>query len=264
MKRIYTLSVIVLGALVIGSCKKVIDLNLADTTPQLVIEGNVTDQQGIQTVKISRSVAFDNTNTFPAVSGATVKIIDDKGGIRNLTETTPGVYTVNSYSGRPDRTYTLTAQVNGQTYTARSTMPAKVTLDSISLSEQTFARKTTKTVTVFYQDPPVIVNQYRIILYINNQQVKEVFVRNDQFGDGRMVQALLYQNDVEIKSGDLIDVEMQCIDQPVYLYWYTFAQQQSNRFNNSATPSNPPNNFDKSVLGYFSVHTTQRKTIYVN
>src|ERR1700744_340542 len=77
------------------SCQKVIDLKLDNAAPQIVIEGNVVNVRGgTQTVVISRSVPFTNTNTFPPVSGATVTINDGKGNNYTLTEstTTPGTY----------------------------------------------------------------------------------------------------------------------------------------------------------------------------
>jgi hypothetical protein len=98
---------------------------------------------------------------------------------------------------------------------------------------------------------------------VNNVQVKNIFVRNDQFGDGRSVQALLYQDDITINAGDRVDVEFQCIDGFIYNYWYTFSQQINGNFNNSATPVNPTSNFDGNVLGYFSAHTVQRKAFIV-
>ncbi|MDB4926377.1 DUF4249 domain-containing protein [Mucilaginibacter sp.] len=262
MKTSYKLAAFIILCISIASCKKVINLKLGNTSPQLVIEGNLTDIVGTQSITISQSVAFDNTNTFPPVSGAIVKIIDYNGRVYNLTERAAGTYTINSLFGRYTQPYTLQVQVNGQTYTAKSTMPSRVNLDSLSVTTQSFGKSTTNTIGISFQDSPNIKNQYRFILYVNGVQVNSVFVRNDQFSDGRFVQALLYQDDIKINSGDKVNVEMQCIDPAMYTYWYTFSQQ-SNGFSNSATPTNPPNNFDKPVLGYFSAHTVQRRSITI-
>jgi hypothetical protein len=262
--KIIKLTAVIFLCAILASCTKVIDLKLNNSSSQLVIEGNLTDQPGVQTVTLSKSVPFDSTNTFLAVSGATVKIIDNSSinnPTRTLAETSPGTYMVNSYSGKYNHSYTLQVLLNGQTYTATSTMPNLVRLDSISVNNQSFGNKVTKTIAAYYEDPPGVPNQYRLILYVNHVQVNQVFVRNDQFGDGRQVQALLYQDNITIKAGDQIDVDMQCIDPAIYLYWYTLSQEEGDGFNNSATPTNPPNNFNTNVLGYFSAHTIQRKTI---
>jgi hypothetical protein len=247
----------------ITSCKKVVDLQLNDASSQLIIEGNVTDVAGPQTVMLSKSVPFGATNTFPPVTGATVKISDTFGRIYAFTERTPGTYVFNSLTGRYNETYTLQVQIGDKIYKAKSTMPdGKVKIDSITMATQIFGdNTTTKTIAVYYQDPPYRKNYYRFILNVNGVMVKVVYARSDQFSDGRHVQVTLYQDDITIKNGDKIDVEMQCVDPTIYNYWFTFSQQQ-NDFS-STTPSNPPNNFDSDVLGYFSAHTTAHTTFTV-
>jgi len=69
--------------------------------------------------------------------------------------------------------------------------------------------------------------------------------------------------DKGIFSGDTVTVEMQCIDLPVYTYWETLMQEQSNGPGGGVTPSNPPTNITPATLGYFSAHTTQSQTIIV-
>jgi hypothetical protein len=262
MKSIYKIAAIVFLSLSIVSCKKVIDLQLDGAEPQLIIEGVISDQGGSKSILLTRSVNFDAVNTFPNVSGAVVKVTDSNNNTYNFTEKTPGNYSIASLTGRSGRGYTLSVQLDGKTYTATSVMPQRVVLDSATISEQSFGDDLKKTVSVYYKDPGEINNQYRFIMFVNGTQVRNIFVRDDQFSNGRQVQALLYQNDVTIKSGDRIDVDMQCIDEAVYKYWYTFAQQY-NIVGGSTSPSNPPNNFNTNVLGYFSAHTTFRRSFVV-
>jgi hypothetical protein len=263
MRIKYQLAAIMFISFLATSCKKVIDLQLGDSAQQLIIEGNITDVNATQTVTISKSVPFNNPNSFPTVSGATVKVVDGNGNTRNFTESTPGNYTsATTFAGRYGQKYTLQVLLNGQTYTATSTMPIqRVNLDSISVNEQTIGNSSTKTLAVQFQDPPDQVNKYRFVMAINGVQVKDVFVRDDQFSNGRHVEALLYQDDIKLKTGDKAIIEMQCIDQMTYTYWYTFSQQTNNF--DSATPSNPPNNFNGNVLGYFSAHTSQFKSVVI-
>jgi hypothetical protein len=263
MKTHYKLPVIVMLSIFITSCKNVIDLKLNNAQPLMVIEGNITDQIGPQVVTISSSIPLEHSAIYPPIKGAVVKLIDYNGFSRTLTERAPGVYSSSSFVGRYNQSYTLNVTVNGQNYTAVSTMPQRVILDSVALSVQHFANKTSKTLIIFYDDPPGTANQYRFVLLVNGVQVKQVFAHNDQFNNGRSVQQLLYQDDIELQSGDKVDIEMQCIDAAMYTYWYTFTQQRANGFS-STTPTNPPNNFNTdNVLGYFSVHTSQHKNIII-
>ncbi len=263
MKAFYNIAAVLLITIAFTSCEKVIDLNLKASAPQLVIEGSVNNMAHIPTVRISRSVGFDEPSNFPGVSGATVKMTTGASPIF-LTETSPGVYQGAPVVGRSGRTYSLQVDVEGQTYKASSTMPNQVFIDSVAIEEQSFRGTTDKTVVLYYADPPNVKNQYRFILSVNGQLVKEVFARNDQFNDGRTVRVALYQDGVDIKSGDKIDVELQCIDEPIYTYWFTFSKQSGNGMGNaSVAPTNPPNNFDRPVLGYFSAHAISRRTVMV-
>ncbi|HEX3384292.1 MAG TPA: DUF4249 domain-containing protein, partial [Mucilaginibacter sp.] len=58
-------------------------------------------------------------------------------------------------------------------------------------------------------------------------------------------------------------VEMQCIDKPIYTYWYSLMQLQVNNPGGQVAPSNPPTNISPTTLGYFSAHTTQTMTLVV-
>lgn len=263
MKALCKSAALFITVIAFSSCEKVIDLNLKAAAPQLVIEGSIINATQTPTVRISRSVGFDQPSNFPGVSGATVKITSGTSAL-TLTETSAGVYQGPAIVGRPGRTYTLQVDVDGQTYKASSTMPNQVSIDSVGIEEQSFQGKTDKTVILYYDDPPNVKNQYRFIMSVNGQLVKEVFARNDQFNDGRAVRVALYQDDIPLKSGDKVDLELQCIDERIYTYWFTFSKQSGTGMGNgSVAPTNPPNNFDKPVLGYFSAHAVNRRTISV-
>jgi hypothetical protein len=249
---------LLLLALIAVSCQKVIKLDLGNQTGQMVIEANFTDQVSTQVVKLSRNVPFTSTNTYPPVTGATVTMDNHHGRIITFNETSPGSYSVDSIGGIYGRSYTMSVVSGGTTYTANSTMSNLVALDSIASLNNIFDNKTnTRMISVYFQDPSGVPNYYRFILWVNNVQVKDVFAFDDQFFDGKYVNFNLQQNDIDIHPGDTVKVEMQCIDKPVYTYWFTLSQQQANNPGGQIAPSNPPTNFTPIVLGYFSAHTTQ-------
>lgn len=258
------LSVVILLMPGFMSCQRVIDVQIANASQQLVIEGNLTDKSGTQIVVISRSIAYSSTNVFPTVSGAKVYFTDATGNIYNLPETSKaGTYATSFFKAKALNMYSLTVKTDGKIYTANSLMPLAVNLDSLTLSGQVFGNKTIKTVSVNYSDPPGVPNQYRFIMYVNGVQIKRIFTENDNLTDGRMVNSPLYESEVELKTGDRVEVEMQCIDANMYNYWNSLGSQGGNSPADSSTPSNPPSNFDNNVLGYFSAHTVQRKSIVI-
>lgn len=265
MKPLVSLShclVLVLVACV--SCQKVISVKLNNASKKFVIEGNVTDGHGESIVNISQTKSFSDDNTFPGISGATVAISDNGGDPVSLTETSQGQYTSFDLNGIPGHVYTLTVVLDGQTYSARSTMPDPVNLDSISVQDELLFGDSTRTVRAHYRDPATKGNAYHFVQFKNDTQEKSVFVTNDDYTNGRSVSARLmtYDNnsdDDKLYAGDTIAVTMECVDQPVYQYW--FGIDGATGESNSATPTNPVSNIEGGALGYFSAHTSQSKAI---
>jgi hypothetical protein len=107
-------------SLMLSACTKVIDLKLGNDSGKLVIEANVTNASAPQIIKLSKNVAFTNTNTYPPVTGATVTVTDQTGQIYAFTEGISGTYTNSQLKGtrrlylyheRVDRRYNLYGQL---------------------------------------------------------------------------------------------------------------------------------------------------------
>lgn len=259
----YSLIILLLSAISF-SCKKVINLDLGNVSGELVIEGNVTNQTGLQKVILSRNVPFTSPNVYPSVTGAVVSISDDLGNQYQLAESPAGTYSRNSFAGTTGRTYSLSVTTGGTTYTAKSKMPDVVKLDSITDKNDFFnTSKNRKIITIHFQDPGGEVNQYRFVMFVNGVQVKSVFAFDDEFINGKYVDLDLEQTDIDIYPNDTVKVEMECIDKPMYKYWYTLAQQQANNPGGQVAPANPPTNISPETFGYFSAHTTQSLTLIV-
>jgi len=267
MKKYSSYFIILTGLLIITSCTKEINLQLDSAAGELVIEANLTNVNGPQYVTLTNNVPFTNTNTYPPVTGATVTLKDQSGKNYTLTEGPKGTYSVNPLVGTAGNTYTLNVVSNGQTYAANSTMPATVVLDSVTSKNNVINTgnngKIKKTISVYYQDPAGISNQYRFVMTVNGVQVKSIFAYDDGFTDGRYVSSDLRQTDIDVYAGDTVTVEMQCIDKSIYTYWYTLMREQGQNGGGTVAPSNPPTNITPAALGYFSAHTTQSKTIIV-
>ena len=262
MNRFIILLLVVLS---LSSCKKIIDIDIKNAKPILVIEGNLVDEFGIQQIKISKTVALDNENIFPKVSGAAVKITDNLGNEFVFLESKPGFY-IKSMKGIAGRTYNLSVEVEGQKYTASSTMPKKVLLDSIGILKTNLFGKERRNVAAFYKDPAADLNFYRYYLYVNYKLVKNIFVSNDRLTNGNLIrQQFFYNSDdiEELKKGDIVDLEMLNIDANIFDYWYSLSQQVDRGPNQNTTPSNPSSNIIGGALGYFSAQAYQIKTITV-
>jgi hypothetical protein len=267
LKRIIYLSFAAASAFFFSSCEKVIDVDIKESPSQLVIEGNIRDGDTDGMIKISRSVAYTDQNTYPAVTNADITVTDDQGNSWHPEQRdVPGEYYWRMV-GEPGRTYTMNVSVEGKQYTAKSTMPQPVKLDSIGITLLTFGDEERKVVAAYFKDPAGVKNQYRYLLYVNGKLTKRVYANNDRLTDGNDIkEQLFYQDDEdneEIDSGDFVEVQMQCIDNPVFKYWLTLADQAQNGPGGGVTPGNPPSNITGGALGYFSAHTLQTASISI-
>ncbi len=253
-----------LSAVLFLSCQKTVKLSLNTAPPQLVIEGQVTNTPGPYTVTISRSVAFYADNDFPGVSGASVLISDGQGVTDSLTETSTGSYTTHVLQGKPGNTYTLSVRLNDTTYTAESTMPQPVALDSVTFDNAIGGNSLRAQ--VYFQDPPDVKNYYQFILFINGSQfTKDYFVFDDRLSDGRYITQKLQMDSSYLSAGQQLKVNLQCIDLNVYNYFNQLAQATSTgAFNTTAAPANPSTNISNGAYGYFSAHTISSQTVTVH
>jgi hypothetical protein len=255
--------VLFITTITFSSCEKVIDLNLDTTFAQIVIQGNIYNQPGPYTIKLSQTVDFDNSGIYPPVSGAEVIISDNHGNIDTLTETTAGIYSTSKLTGTLGYTYTLTIISGVKTYTAVSTMPDIVNIDSTYTEKTLYDRE--KQVNIMFKDPADIENYYRIVEFINKVPQKAFYTISDELFDGKDI---IYSirpargnnnNDQKLNIGNSVTVWLECVDKGVYDYFRTADEDMGQ----SASPSNPISNFSNGALGYFNACAVSSKTIVI-
>jgi Domain of unknown function (DUF4249) len=248
-----------------AACKKVVNVDLRNAAPQIVIEGEVTDAPGDYLVKISKTVDYSASNTYPPVSGATVFITDSTSHYTNqLREVDSGMYMTTDVVGIPQHTFQLKVIIGDQTYTASSTMPVRVPLDSITFAENIgFNGQQEINAVVNFQDPPGTPNYYQFIEMDNDRLIPDIFVFEDRLSDGRYIEEPLFNDSSYLQRRDNLVLTMNCIDENIYNYFFTLANISANNNGQSVTPSNPVSNITNGALGYFSAHTTQRGTLQV-
>jgi len=255
------------GLLIIAgcwSCQEVILVDLNSALPKLIIEGGVSDQPGPYQIVLSQTVNFENKNIFPPVSGAVVIITDNARNRDTLVEINPGTYQTTVLQGFPGRTYTLTVKSNKEVYTAISTMPAPVAIDSVIIKSRSNTRK--KMLSVIFFDPKGIPNYYRVLEKVTNN--RPPYLRNihpvlgtfmtDGVLDGTRIDMLTI-NQPSFYAYDAVLVSLQCLDMNVYNYFMS-ADQSGNM---STTVSNPVTNISNGALGYFSAYAVRYKKVVI-
>lgn len=254
----------------LASCTEEIVVNLNSSDSQIVIEGNVSSDGEFSIIKISKSVDFNESNDFPKVEGALVTLGDNLGNLEILNETSSGVYSTSSLLGVIDRTYFLTVDTGGNTFTSTSVLPKQVDFGSLEIEESETGgggpvgeeESSNYDVFVTYSDPEGEKNFYRFIEIVNDKK-EGVYVFDDRLSDGLKVKQNLRRRGRDYKPNDSVQIIMQCIDENVYNYFSSFGTTEGNPLNTS-TPANPNTNIKGAVLGYFSAHTVEAKQEKIN
>lgn len=236
-------------SLFLAACEKEIDIDLNEANEKVVIVGSVSNLDEPATVRITRSIAFDQPNDFPAVSNGTVEITRFFGTeeeIFILTEVLPGVYQTETPIGQQGANYKLRVVVEGETYEAQCTMPDQTEIVDFYFDELFPGRLFPG---VDFSDIGGRSDYYKGNIYINGELKPEIFITDDTFTDGLVNSVLFGGPDIDFETGDVVRVDIDHIDEKVYNYWFSLQQNVSD---GTAAPANPVTNLSNGALGYFS------------
>lgn len=248
------------------SCEKVIDINLNKANPKYVIEGNMSDITGDCRILISQTVNFSDSSVFPGIENAEVTIREDQKEPIKLIQTAKGIYESSQLRARSNHSYTLSVQVNGEEFTSTVKVPQKISFDSLYIADFSGFGDTRKFANVIFQDAAGPGNSYRFVLYKNDLPNSNIFVLNDEYSDGRIINTFLAffdnSDNQRLDTGDTVMVEMQGIDPSVYTFFLSLSQSSTGG-NESVAPGNPVSNIQGGAIGYFNAYVKQRKTVIV-
>lgn len=251
------------------ACEDVIKIDLKNVEPRIVIEGVITDHPGPYTVKISKTGDYFEPSTFPTVSDAIVIITDNAGYSETLQEAEPGIYQTDSLQGMPGRTYFLTVDVEEDDYTAASTMPDPIEIDSLSYVYETGGFGPIEegyNLHCHFNDRAGIDDYCRFKIFKNGEMIKGYFLYNDKYTDGNPIDFSNFEDEV-FEPDDTLRVELFTIDEATYDYYFTLkeviASGEEGNPMVGEIPANPNTNLSNGALGYFGAFTIRTETIII-
>ncbi|HCE56867.1 MAG TPA: hypothetical protein DER09_03470 [Prolixibacteraceae bacterium] len=262
MKNIFYLLIL---TFVFSGCEKVIDVDLNDADPQIVIEGNVTADNGLAEVIISMTSSYFDTVPGLKISDAEVFVTDEDGKKFRFYETGPGIYRSFEMRPRTNTAYKLTVEANGEVYQAESTLKPTIAIDSVTwfYDEGTSFFDAGYYLNVYLLDPAETDNYFRINIYRNGilkSSSDDLIIFNDRFVNGKKLEILLLNDPYRIN--DTVMVQLISIDENVYEYFKTFTELLNNN-PGSAAPANPNSNLSNGALGYFSVWGSDTMSVII-
>jgi len=258
----------VLTLLLLNSCQKVINVDLNDAAPRIVIEGLINDRRGPYNVSISRSGSYFDQPVLPTVSNAIVIITDNTGIIDTLIEPFKGVYVTRKTRGFSGRTYHLKVLADNMEYDGTSSILNHVNIDSITLVKSDIQRfdfgsndqnKVHYEIHCFFKDPPDK-NYYRVRVFRNDSINTAAYrLYDDQYTNGQETE-LRVSN---AEAGSTYRIDLESLDKSTYNYYRTLADLIYSNPIFGSTPANPNSNLSNGALGYFGAYAVSSKIMVV-
>lgn len=254
-----TLNILLLSILSISitSCTKIIDIELNDADKKIIIEANLIEGTNDFTTKVSKTSNYFESGNPTTVNNAVVTL-NDGTTTQTLTNQGNGNYSIPSYLATENTTYTLTVTDGSDVYTAVSTMPTKINLDTITYIYQDASAFSDSGYTLFYNfsDPINIDNYYRGTLIVNGVKtlgVDDLYIFDDELTDGNYIQIPVFSE--VYQAGDVITASLYSLNQSNYQFYTTLEQIAGGGGGGgggSAAPANPDNNWNNDALGNFN------------
>lgn len=256
-------------------CEKVVEIDIGQSVPQMVIEGLLTDEDTIHFVKVSKSIQFYDTG-LSAVTNAVISVKGD-GAIYNYTHNPLAIDSMNGYyfsdveyAGKIGIDYMLSVDVAGVNYSAIDTLRFVTPIDSLSFSVASHMSEEDE------QDGKI----YQALLYASEPQETEDFYQFQFYRDKELVaypDNIYVFSDVALGStlnglpspvlfreGELATVKILSISKEQYVFYTDLANllnTDGGMF--SPPPANPRNTFTNGALGLWQVSAVSEDSIRI-
>jgi hypothetical protein len=246
------------------SCEKVIDLEVTDAEPKLVIEAEFDAVKEEVSVKLSKTVSVFSADDFPSVNGASIEIVDETGVASSLISQGNGMYLLENYTPQYGSKYTVNVDVEGTLYSSSDFLPSFVPIDSLtqSLEEAAFFVEEGYVVSVNFFDPAGD-NFYRANRVLNGDTLSslgEQFVFDDTFSEGNNQAVPFFTTRLQV--GDTMSVQFISYSEKTFDY-YNQLFSIAGESGQSAAPANPEPSWSNEALGHFAAYGYETDTIII-
>ena len=281
MKKYITLFLIV-GALFL-SCEQVVNIDLNDVAPALVVEGRVYEDS-LAWVYIRQTTSYFNPDTQLCICNATVLVKQNENPWDTLEYFEKGLYRSSTLRGVPGSTYYLKIEHEGRFYESESYMYDRPII--YSLTSRSFGSfgdfgdssgfdfgggdgggglldSLPYFLFVNLYDDAAVENYYLFDYYINGEPREGSYIVGDD--DNADNDTLSYSPGpiALFNIGDTVTVRANAIDRYVFTYLDQLGDAVSSNSFFSSTPYNPLSNISNGALGYFAAMSFDLKTTII-
>lgn len=244
---------------ILTSCEDVIDIDLDEAPPRLVVEANIniTEVGASQNswVKLTTTAPFFD-NTVPIVDEAIVEITDENNFSYPFEYYNEGIYH-GSFFPQENIEYTLRIIYKDEIYTATTSLQPTASLEYVQQKNDGGFSGEDIELKAFFTDDGAKDNFYYFTGYSEKGVVRNVY--SDEFFNGNSFFGYYVVED--LAPGDTVNFALYGIDEAFYNYMFVLLQQSSNQGSGpfetqpATVRGNIKNetNSDNYPLGYFRI-----------
>lgn len=214
-----------LAAIIFISCEDVVEIDLNESAPKLVIEAtmhrNLADSASTSFVKLTTTAPFFE-NVIPEVTTATVTITDENGISYDFVYTQNGMYEGTIFI-EDNVAYTLEVLYEGETYSATESIEKVAPLEFVEQNDDGGFSGDEIELKAFFTDPAGVENYYFFEGLSNRGNVYDTFY--DEFFDGNPIFGFYVVEDLE--AGDEVNFQLSGVDEQFYNFMLILLQQGS-------------------------------------
>ncbi|WP_047546991.1 DUF4249 domain-containing protein [Psychroserpens sp. Hel_I_66] len=211
------------------SCEDVIDVDLNNAEPKLVIDASINWFKGTagneQQIKLTLSAPYFNDEVPPA-NGAQVSITKASDDVFIFTEdASTGIYKNNIFIPQINESYTLEIIYQGETYTATETLKSVVDIDYVEQNDEGGFTGEETELKAFYTDPANEENFYFFEFISDIPEIPSLEVYEDRFTDGNQIFG--FYTEEELAIGDQVTIRNYGVSEQFYEFMFILLQQNS-------------------------------------
>ncbi|NJX16405.1 DUF4249 domain-containing protein [Tamlana crocina] len=210
----------------IWSCEDVIDVELENSAPRLVIDASLNWIKGTsgnaQSIQLSLTAPYFSNEIMPA-TGALVSVSDNNRTYRFVEDGDTGFYKTERFQPELNGIYKLNIEYNNEIYTATTVLKPVVPIDYVEQKNDGGFSGDEIEIKAFYHDPIETEDYYlfEFVFFKNNKISLEVY--DDEFTNGNEIFAFF--SDDSLNSGDKITIRNYGITQRTFQYFSLLLQQ---------------------------------------
>lgn len=290
--------ILIIASVIISSCEKEVTVDLPRPEDRIVFEGGIENNQYASLIITRNTAYFDIVDVNTLVN----MVVVDPHAVVTVTDGTivdtlqlgedsvgfiPTKYTGTKLKGEIGKTYTLNVFVEGNYYSAVTTIPQPLELDSVrfKLDKPGTADDSTGFLWLYANDPPVLGDYYKIFTRTIGKD--DVFVHpyssvtDDQFFNGQPIEFAVArgynpasgeesdQGEEDVPrwmfvKGETVIVKFCTIDATHYDFWYSIELQNASDGNPFAAPVTVKTNIEGGALGIWGGYGVSLDTIFID